>query len=401
MRNKMMLRPELVMLCIALVAMADATAATKEEDPDFSWYAGTGLGYDSNAFQAPRDAYFDYAVGATQGTTVVPQAKSGFFVPYKAHVETGRRHEKNGRLIGMATVDGRRYLGGLGNADEFNLETKGGATFELGGGSNPKRKAYAGLVLEKHNQVYVDHDSGASKTTAGGSNISNRYNYTTSGIEGEFKDKVGSVDYAIKSQYLMNDYDDPVAVSQMDHDYFTLGGEADLEVRAGTKLKFSAAHSTRDYSERRARQANGVYATANPVLKYTYEDIGVTLRDRVNDETVYYLDYDYSQRADGYVHYNDYKSHRFGGRLLYEQGALSGRVALHRWKRDYPHAFAYDIAGQPAKTYSGNDLRVKAELVKTKQLSFWAEAILTTQDSSDKRYAYDRKQIMAGASWRQ
>ncbi|MBI5006764.1 MAG: hypothetical protein HZB95_06520 [Nitrosomonadales bacterium] len=396
MRNKMKFHPVLTAFTMLLTTTAFAAA---QQQGDLSWYAESGLGYDSNAFQAPRNAYFDYAVGATQNTTVVPQAKSGFFVPYKAKVEAGKRHEMNGRLVGSATVDGRFYAGGLGNADEFNLETKGGMTFELGGTAKRDKKAYAGLVLEKHNQVYVDHDSGASKVTAGGSNISNRYNYTSTGVEGEFKDDSGTVDYSIKGQYLTNDYDDPVAVSQMDHDYFRLGGEADLEVKAGTKLKFSAAYSTRDYAERRARQANGVYAAANPVLKYTYNDLGVTLRNRMNGEMVVYVDYDYSQRTDNYVNYGDYKAHRIGGRVLYEQGQLSGRVSLHHWKRDYPHAFAYDVAGQPAKNYSGNDLVIKAAYVQTKQLSFWAEAIIETQDSSDKRYAYDRKQLMAGARW--
>ena len=401
MRKNMMLHPALSVLAMTLSTMACAASAAKTDQAELAWFAETGFGYDSNAYQAPRNAYFDYAVGATQNTTVVPQAKSGFFVPYKARIEAGKRHEKNGRLVGSATVDGRFYLGGLSNANEFNLETKGGSKFDFGKGEDSKREAYAGLVLEKHNQVYADHDSGASKTTAGGSNISNRYNYTTVGIEGEFKDKLDRIDYSIKSQFLENDYDDPVVVSQLDHTYFTVGGEIDYLVKEGSKLKFSAAHSIRDYSDRHARRADGVYSVAHPLLKYTYDDLGVTLRNRVSSEWLFYVDYDYSQRADGYVNYNDYKSHRFGGRLIYEQGALKGRVALHHWKRDYPHAFAYDVVGQPAKNYSGNDLRVKGEFAQTRQLSFWAEAILDTQDSSDKRYAYDRKQIMAGVRWDQ
>jgi hypothetical protein len=358
------------------------------------------MGYDSNAHQAPRNAYVDYAVGATQNTTVSPQAKSGFFVPYKARVEAEKRHEMDGRLVGSATVDGRFYQGQI-KADEFNLAMRGGSAFDIGK-VDSKRTAYAGAVYEQHRQVYVDHDSGASKTTAGGGDISARYNYTSIGLEGEYKHDMGSIDYAVKGKYLMNDYPDPVVVSQEDNTFVSVGGEIDYLVRASTKLKFSAARSTREYSDRHARNANGVYSsTANPLLKYTYNDLGVTLRNRVSSLWAFYLDYDYSQRIDGYVNYSDYNSHSYGGRLTFEEDLLKGRVSLHHWKRDYPHAFAFDVAGRAGKVYSGNDLKFKAEFVETKQLSFWAEAIITMQNSTDLRYDYDRKQIMAGVSWEQ
>jgi hypothetical protein len=170
-------------------------------------------------------------------------------------------------------------------------------------------------------------------------------------------------------------------------------------LKGGTKINLSATHSIRDYSDRHARSANGIYSNANPLLKYTHDDLGLSLRDRISQAWLYYVDYDYSQRADGYVNYNDYKSHRIGGRVLYEQGQLKGRVSLHHWKRDYRNAFAYDVTGQPRKNYNGNDLRVKVEFAPTRQLSYWTEAIIETQDSSDKRYAYDRKQLMAGVRW--
>ncbi len=402
MKNEIMFRPMLGVLAMTLSTLAYAAeVGPKVGKGDFSWFAEGGLGYDSNSNHAPRSSYYDYAVGITQNTTVVPQAKSGFFVPFKAHAGATGNQEKHGHLVGSATVDGRRYAGGNSDANELNLEVQGGSTFDLGGKSNPQRQAYAGLVLEKHDQVYVDHDSGARKITAGGSDISNRYNYTSAGIEGEFQDKVGKVDYSISGKYLSKDYDDPVAVSQMDHTYLSVGGKADLKVGVGMKLKFSATRFIRDYAERHARQANGVYSRANPVLKYTYDQLGVTFRERLNEDTVYYLDYEYLQRADNFVNYNNFKLHRFGGRFLFKQDALGGRVSLHRWQRNYPNAFAYDIAGQPAKSFTGIDLTAKAVYAQTKQLSYWAELILDKNDSSDLRYAYDRKQLMVGVRWDQ
>lgn len=404
MRREMMFLPTLVALSMTLSATPCAAAAPKDENGGFALFAEAGFGYDSNAFRAPRNSYVDYAaIPLGSNPTVVPQSKSGFFVPFKAGVEAGKRHENNGRLIGSATVDGRHYLGGLGKADELNFAANGGSAFDLGKSGDSNRTAYVGAVYEQHQQVYVDHDSGAPKTTTlSGSNISERYNYTSVGLEGEYKHEMGRIDYAIKGRYLTNDYSDPVVVSQLDHTYVLVGGDVGYLVRERTKLSFSAARSTRDYSDRHARDASGVYSsTANPLLKYTYNALGVTLRNRVSSDWLFYLDYDYRERVDGFVNYNDYQSHRYGGRFVHEQGALKTRVALHRWQRDYPHAFAYDVAGQPAKTYSGNVLRVKAEFAQTRQLSFWAEAILNAQDSSDLRYAYDRKQIMAGVRWDQ
>lgn len=375
----------------------------KIDQSKVKWSIETGMGYDSNAFNAPNKTYIDYAAIPTgSNPTVVPIAKSGFFIPYKARVEAEKRHDKNGNLLASASISGRFYSGSLSKADELNFAASGGATFDLHENKNPKRMVYAGAIYEQHQQMYVDNDSGASKTTTGGSDISGRYNYSSIGLEGEYKHEMGRIDYAIKGKYLTNDYSDPIVVSQLDHNYLSIGGDVDYLVREDTKLNFSIARSTRAYSDRHARRADGVYSsTNNPLLKYTYNDIGVTLRNRASSDWLFYLDYDYSQRMDGFVNYNDYKSHRYGGRLMYEHGALKGRVSLHQWKRDYPHAFAYDVAGQPAKTYNGSDLRAKAEFAQTKALSFWAEAVLDVQDSSDLRYAYDRKQLIAGVKWEQ
>ena len=384
---------------IALMLASAAHAAAQQELTGTTWSAETGLGYDSNAFNAPRSAYMDYAVGATQNQVVVPQAKSGFFIPYMAQVEMGMRQDQNTRMTGSATLSGRKYLGGLGNADELNLDGKGGLTFDLSNGGKFDKEAYAGLVLEKHRQAYVDHDSGAPKVTAGGSNISNRYNYTTFGFEGELKEDREAYDYSIGAQYLQNNYDDPLAVSKLDHTYTAVDGKLDYKLKKGAKLKFSLGYSIRDYSVRPARDANGVSAAANPLLKYVYNDFGVSLRDRLSKEWVYYIDYDYSSRTDSFVHYNDYNSHRIGGRVIYELGPLKGRASLHYWRRDYQNAFAFDIAGQPQKTYSGTDLRFQAEMAQPGNMAYWAELILDSQNSTDKRFAYSRNQLMGGVRW--
>ncbi len=361
----------------------------------------TGLGYDSNAFNSPNKTYVDYAAIPTgSNPTVTARARSGFFVPYNAEFEAEKRIDRKLLVVGSTIVDGNYYLGGLGNANEFNLALNGGVEFALANWSATDIQLYAGAIVERHNKMYVDHDTGASKTNSGGIDVSNRYNFSSKGVEAKCKQDFGNFAYTIKGKRLINDYPNPVVVAQMDNTFSSLGVDTELNLREGTKLKLSAEHSTRNYSFSHARKSNGVYSTATtPLLSYTYNDYGVTVRQRMSGELVAYLDYDYSKRIDGYVNYNNYNLQRFGGRVLYEQDQLKGKLSLHHWNRDYPNAFAYDVAGQPGKVYSGNDLKLKAEFALAKTLSLWAEAIHTLQNSSDLRYDYNQNQIMAGVNW--
>lgn len=387
----------------ATEAKSAAAEASKQESDQFnlSWQAETGLGYDSNVFRAHDSAYVDYAAIPTgSNPTVVPKMSSGFFVPYKAGVEVTKRHELQGEFVGSTTASGRFYSGGLNKADELKLQAKGGSEFDLGKNGS-KHKAYLGVLYELQRKAYVDHDSGAEKTTSAGADISNRYNFTAVGLEAEYRNKVGRFDYEVSTKYQNRDYDDPIAVSQLDHIYFMLGIDIDYSLSDAFELQFSGAHSTRNYSDRHAHSANGVYSSANPLLSYTYGDAGISLKSQQWEDWTYFLDYKRSQRKDGYVNYNDYTQQKAGGRVVYGKGNLKGRAALHFWKRDYPHAYAYDIAGQPAMTYSGSDLKLKAEYAQTRALSYWVEAVIDNQDSSDLRYDFKRKQIMAGVSWEQ
>ena len=69
------------------------------------------------------------------------------------------------------------------------------------------------------------------------------------------------------------------------------------------------------------------------------------------------------------------------------------------WDRDYPNAFAFDVSGQPQKTYDGIEARVKGDFALDKQWGLWAEYKYWDQNSTDLRYDYDRYQVMAGVKW--
>jgi len=413
------------MIIIALASPAMASAATEPKPPEvepinattepekltvapepgssnYRWSAMAGLGFDSNAFQAPRSTYVDYAaLPIGSNPTVVPQKKSGILVPFEIKTDVAQSQDQDTRLLGAASAGGNIYPGGsLSNANEYNVRLSGGYENILRRKGKSENTLYVGALIGKHKRIYVDHDSGLEKTTTlSGTDISSRYSYTNFGIEAEYKHRVGKINYGLNGKYLLYDYDDPVAVSQLDHNYYRLGADASFPLAQHTRLNISYDHSVRDYANRHSRDAQGRILNANPLAVFTYNAVGASLRSRISPEWLLYVDLDHSQRSDGYVSYDDYKESRYGARLLYERDRLKTRLSLHHWVRDYPNGFAFDVAGQSAKNYSGNDLKFKAKLEQTKNTALWAELVYDSQHATDLRYDYIRTQIMAGMSW--
>ena len=403
MRNNWLFNPALFMVAMILPAIAYAASAPGTapvvEHSTVTWSAATGLGYDSNAYRAPRATYVDYAaLPLGSNPTVIPKAQSGFFVPYEIKVDAAKNSSQDSRLLGTAAVDGSLYTGsGLSNANEYNVTLHGGTEHVLARQEKSEDTFYIGALFGKHKRVYVDHDSGLGKTTTKSRDISGLYNYTGFGVEAEYKHRTGKIDYGLNGKFVQNDFEDPVGAPQQDHAYYSLGADASIPVAAKTNLNLSIDHTVRDYSNRHARDLQAAFTTT--LLAYTYNTAGATLRNRISTDWLLYLDYDHTQRTDNHVGYGDYSENKYGARLMYEQGRLKTRLALHHWARNYPKGFAFDVAGQPAKTYSGNDLKFKAELAQTKNTALWTELVYDIQNTTDLRYDYVRTQIMAGMSW--
>ncbi|MBI3478814.1 MAG: hypothetical protein HY016_00405 [Nitrosomonadales bacterium] len=393
-----------ILFFIAAIFPGMAFAATESESgsTDLTWLFSAGLGYDGNAYRAQRAPFVDYAARPIGlNPTIVPQKQSGFFVPYKMKVAAEKEHGQDIRWLGSAAADGSFYpRDSLSNANQYNVRLLGGSEFIMGRKEKLEDTLYVGALLRKHRQVYVDHASGANKTTSTGADISNRYNYFAIGGEAKYKHKTGEINYGLDGKYVAYDYEDPIAVSQLDNTYYSVGGNVHVPVAAKAKLNVFLRHAARNYSFRHALDAQGVYSSINnPLRLYTYNKFGLKLRNRLSSEWVLYLDADQSRRADAFVGYGDYTENKYGIRLLYEQGNFKSRVSVHHWGRDYPNGFAFDVAGQGPKTYSGNILKFKAELERGKNSSLWSEFDYKAQNTTDLRYDYARSQIIAGMSW--
>jgi hypothetical protein len=395
-------RSTLFIVALTLSALAtaeDQTNTTPSAEKIYiTWSASTGLGYDSNAYQSPRYPYVDYAASSV---SVFPEVKSGIFVPYQAKLDIAKNRQLNSRLLGTTSLDGKFYPGnGLSEANTFNVELSGGSEYVLSGEKISSDSIYVGALFEKHENVYVDHESGSSKTTTmTGAGIDGRTSYMGIGVEGKYARRAGNIDYSINGQYILNDYQDTGVVSQFDHSYFALDAEASIPINHNNALILSYDHTVRNYSGRHARDAQGTETISSPMLAYTYNGIGAKWSSQISPDWMLLLDYDHTRRADNYQSYDESRENGYGMRLSYEQGRLKTRLDLHHWVRDYPNGFAFDVAGQGAKTYRGNILELRAELEQPNNTALWTELYHKTQNSSDLRYDYARMLIMAGMSW--
>lgn len=361
----------------------------------FSFSAEAGLGYDSNVYKTPDSPYVDFA--QTGNPTVNPTQKTGIFAPLALDAEYLRPLSKKIDLIAEYKFDGNFYFdSALENADEYDHRLSLGPEFAFGKKDSAGGTLYTGVFAGYHKKIYYDRDDGASKVS-GTTDISDRYTYSNRGVEFAYNNELYAFKYDVYGSFENRDYEDPAAVSQYDHDYSVLGAALHYKIADPTRLTVGYRYSSRDYDERPSRDLNGNALTSNPRLEYTYHTFDVTVRQRITEDLVGYVDYTRETRKDEFVGYNDYTLGMYKVRAIYTPTeSLRLRLAASYWERDYKRAFAFDnpIAGE--KKYDGIGLDAKGEYSHSEHLKFWAEVNYDDQSTTDKRYEYDRYQAMAG-----
>lgn len=394
MKRKAILKSMLLCMAIGMIT-APADAARNNTD-GIVLNAGVGLGYDSNVYHAPKAPYFDLA----QGVQVVPQVQSGFFTP----ITLGAKYKP--ASYGMEfkyNFDGTIYPNSsLKNANIYDNAATLGWNSELQGG-----EFYAGFLAGYHKNTYVDHDTGLTKiTTASGTDISNRYTHFDVGGELKLKYKVDDVEYKIASKLATLMYSDPIVVSTMDHILFEVGGSARLPLGDNsTKLKLGYDFTMRNYTNRNARNAQGVQRRANQLLNYYYHSFNAQLYQKFSRSFMAFLDYERTYRVDTFVKYNSYTKDRVKLRLRYR---LSGdslmRASVSYSQRKYPNAFAFDKPAGGSKDYKKLVVSLKSEtgalLPSLGDPVFWGKVDYAKQTTTDLRYAYNQAEVSVGGKWK-
>lgn len=392
-----------VLVLAVSAALSSGVVMAKETvvDPQFNWSIETGLGYETNAYHAPDHSYADYYADATGLTIVNPKEQGGLFVPLKVKTEMTNPISAVTDLV----VDYRfsAYFfpdAALSDASSTDHEVNLGAATKLGK-KGKKGKAYGGLFVRSHDKVYVDRDSGDPKTSSAGLDVSNRYTYTSFGVEGDYERKLSRKNsVGVKGTYANLDYNDPVAWSQYDHTYTMLGVYGEHRLSKATKFTLGLNSEKRDYSERRAYNASGSLLASNPKLAYSYMVYDLGMRHRINDSTVAYIDYEMLKRTDSNVGYNDMDKTTIKLRLIHdlnEKMRLRAKVGVSN--SDYANAYNFEDPTQGGKSASGTDLKLRGEYKRSDNKLYYVELEQNRRDNSDDRYQYNNTAVMLGAKW--
>lgn len=387
-----------ILIAVA-TAVASASVMADEGQSITTWSLETGLGYESNAYHAPDHDYIDWYADPTGATTVSPEEQAGFYIPLKLKAGLTKGLSSQTDLLAAYKFNGAYFPdSALSDASSTDHEVSLGADSKLG--QNGKQgKAYAGVFVNSHDKVYVDRDSGEPKLSSGGSDVSNRYTYTSFGVEGDYKRKLSQRNsVGVKGSYESRDYNDPVAWSEYDHIRTKIGGYWEHNLAKGSKLKLGVSSETQAYKSRKSYDATG--ALVGPTLTYTYLGYDIGLRHRFSDSTVAYFDYELRQRSDNNVGYNDMDESRVKLRLIHDlNDKYRLRAKLTRTERDYPKAFNFEDPAQGGKSATATDVQLRGEYRHSANNSYFLELGQNTHDNTDDRYQYNNTTVMLGAKW--
>jgi len=386
-------------LHLLLIYFGIGFASTAHGASSWSTDVETGFGYDSNPYRAPGQSYFDYAAGQN----VDPTINGSAFIPVDLEVEYDSGHESH-TLAFLASYDysADLYLGSnADNANRYGQKLTAGMSILVNREGNDEDIVTLLPYFRSYDKTYYDRDTGDAKVSSvTNTDLSDRYSYEASGVDIEFEQESASFPYQLEFEMAHYDYVDPASQNfdAYDHDYLRIGAEVDFPLASTSRLTASYDNYTRNYSERRARDLSANYVTQ--ARKYTYNNIGLTLRQELGDLWRIYLDYDLTDRKDANVGYYDYQQNAYGMRVIYDDDArIKIRGQYEIWDRNYDNAFAFYDPTQPKMTYDVAEASLQGEYSLGSGHQLWAEYSSWAYDSTDLRYKYDRYQAMFGWRW--
>lgn len=390
-----------VMSLLVTNGVMAANASDSSMPVNIQWSLETGIGYETNAYHAPDHSYADYYADPTGATIVTPTEKSGIFIPLKFKSEISTPLGKHIDFIGAYRFAGNFHPdSALQDANDTKHKVSAGAEYLLGR-EGKSGKVYAGVFYRSQDKTYVDRDSGDPKASAGGVDVSNRYTYTSTGIDGKYSQKLTRDDkLTLQATYENLDYNDPVAWSQYDHIYTMYGLSWERRLMKDTKLTLGTTHEVRDYSARHAYDINGTLLASNPLLIYTYEGYSLGAHHRFSDETILYFDYEVLQRRDNNVGYNDMDKTTFKLRLIHDLNKkMRLRAKVASINNDYIRAYNFEDPTQGRKSASGLNVQLRGDYQWNKNKIYYVELERKSRDNTDERYQYNNNAVMLGAKW--
>ena len=361
--------------------------------------ARISFGTDSNPFRAPAEAYIDRA--DPDAPVVEPIEQAGSFMP----IDLGLRYQvnpyDNEGFFGAYRVNGRYYQDKeLENANEYLHELSFGSEYrkqsEDGG---RERRLYSAFRIGQRDQVYYDPDDGGSRIV-NDADISDRFNYVRFGPELAYRQYYDRLGFGIRGRAEIWNYDAVEEVPEYDHEFFLVSAFGQFKFSPTSLLRLQVTGHSRQFGDRRARDADGSIDIENDELKYDYLDAEVRALQRIGSKFWFSVDYERRQRVDDFVGYADYTRDSYGAEFRVGLGArLDLTIAGHYRLYDFPNAFAFNNPDEGAKTLESQDVNISASYRMTRSLFLVLEASIAERVSTDPRIEFQRSQLVLGVHW--
>ncbi len=390
-------------IALSLVVIVPGIAAQAADDGGLEIRAAAGLGFDDNAFLAPRDSYVDQLTGQF----VVPERLSGFFVP----VELSLDYLSSGaRAAFFVTLDADAeiyFQTDTDQADERNAVLEGGRRWVLRRSGRRENVLSVAGRLRSTKRVYVDRDTGIPRTVLG-IDASARYSYDAVGLHLRYEHETARrADWTVDARWEDRSYADVPGVPSLDHGYFRLALDVEIPLSKTLDLDLGGRYRLRDYDVYPARNAQGSLLGGNPPRKYGYRSVRAALDWNIGDAWSARAGVRLLRRSDDYVGYEDYDYIGWSGEVTHRMSRHRFGLRLLRWNRDYGNAFIFNLPvdpgtglPNPGKHYRTWDVRARWRCDVTETLRLRVEYRKKDQETADPRYGYRRDVVFALLSWK-
>jgi hypothetical protein len=205
---------------------------------------------------------------------------------------------------------------------------------------------------------------------------------------------VGFNGYAV-----LNRYDDTVRELDYSNEQYNLGTFLLYRPWTRTHVQLSYDATQRNYEYRSARDLNGDRFSNAPAQEFFYQEVALTLRQRLHGSFWFSVGYAYTDREDQYLGYDDYQRHSVRTALYFDRQRFHSRLALAYRDYDFGNAFAFDTPTGGEKTLSKTIATLSAEYRLDFNLTLNATASFDVTDSTDLRAEYERSQASLGVRW--
>jgi len=357
------------------------------------------IGQDDNVYRTPAEPYVDLADPTQPLVTPVPQ--SATFMPAELHAAYVMQNASRDTDFRFAyDVAGAFYGDEFANATEVDQRFSMGADILLGERESRRRDVATAFFVRTHSETNFDPDDGLGREV-NGEDISERFSYAASGVEGTFGHRLGRWRWGFDMHFERREYEPTVEVANFDHDYFFTAVDVDYDLSAVMTLRASVRRYQRLYDDRPARDLTGALLATNPAQEYVYSGVQVGVSRQMGRTVALDADYLRLDRSDEFLGYYDYVQDVLRVRATFRPNArFDWWLAAVARSYDYPNAFAFNVpAGGPRELEElGAELHGNFHLKHGLTLSAWLDTFDAT--STDARAAYTRARAVLGVEWR-